>query len=623
MQKLSFTEIRNRYKEKYEKVLYRNNETLQEKLERYDICQDEEECYVCVKNSQQECEKIVDLLYMEKCAYGEKEIKRKYSLLLQTLPVTYQKAFPETIEYHKGYIQYFINHRKNKSKQMVQSFHALKIMLSLLNKEITEYSDEELAVLIKDKKFTTTARQHTVWFLKYIYNEEPEQFQFSIEMSMLRKETLRGEQDFYTPEEWAYFINVFFDVDRHLERAYNSYTYVRYWLYGLLHISLAWRKSDVLNIPALENLIDISGYTLDWFGDNTFSIANAQRIINHTKLSAEQYLTKKTGAKKHFNIPQTALIPTAIALIICEQWRRKQTGGMQDMLFGKFNVDTGRFTELFGLETDFYSMKANRTLLSMFNEKTSEMNGFSGKAGFLTSYMRSHKTSKKGNADITTVYLRSTYDERESVSMGKQSIDRGFFGWVYDTLLTVSGNSDDTFRENTKLITMIKENLPAVRAEQISGALYSIVKEREMLLQEIYSWDSSEVREKAELLFFGKLISRTEDIACLMSGRCPYPTEDKCMLCRYSIPTIFSLTMTEDELKRLLAELEETSREDEIDRINLTYQIGKLVMILKEAKDRFGYEYVETYINYEEINELIKKETPNMIFLEELQNDTT
>ena len=79
--------------------------------------------------------------------------------------------------------------------------------------------------------------------------------------------------------------------------------------------------------------------------------------------------------------------------------------------------------------------------------------------------------------------------------------------------------------------------------------------------------------------------------------------------------------MTGDELKRLLSELERTNEEDVIDRISLTYQIGKLVIILKEAIDRFGYEYIETYIDYKEINELIKKETPNMTFLEEIQND--
>ena len=142
-----------------------------------------------------------------------------------------------------------------------------------------------------------------------------------------------------------------------------------------------------------------------------------------------------------------------------------------------------------------------------------------------------------------------------------------------------------------------------------------------MLLNEIYSWQEDEIKEKTELLFSGKLMSRTEDVSCLMNGRCPYPTEDKCMLCKYSIPTTFSLAMAGDELKRLLTEFGRTNAEDVIDRINLTYQIGKLVMILKEAIDRFGYEYIETYIDYKEINELIKKETPNMIFLEEIQND--
>ena len=491
-------------------------------------------------------------------------------------------------------------------------------MLSLMDKEITEYSDEELAGLIRDNSFTTAARQYAVWFLTYIYNQKPEQFMFSLEMSMLRRETVRGEEDFYPPEEWASFAAVFFDIDRHIEKAFADCFYARSWLYVLLHMSLAWRKSDVLNIPALENLIDISEYTLEWFEENAFSIADAQQVINHVKLAAEQYHTQKTGAKKHFNIPQAALLPTAVALIICEQWRRKKG---QAVLFEKFYADTKKMTELFGLETDFLSMKANRTLLSMFNETAGGMAGLSGKAGTLTSYMRSHRTSKMGNANITKVYLRSTYNEDESVAMGKQSIDRGFFGWLYDRLLDLADNKRGTFKENTELIVQMKEALPARKVESISGALYGIIKEREMLLNEIYSWQEDEIKEKTELPFSGKLMSRTEDVSCLVSGRCPYPTEDKCMLCRYSIPTTFSLAMAGDELKRLLTEFGRTNEEDVIDRINLTYQIGKLIMVLKEAIDRFGYEYIETYIDYKEINELIKKETPNMIFLEEIQND--
>lgn len=618
MQKPTFAEIRHRYKEKNKKRLRASDAMLEKKLEEYRVYRGGQDCFDEGQDAQEECEKIVDFLMLQYKALHEKKVQEKYDFLVQTLPKDYQKRFPDTIRRHAGYTRYLINKRKNLKRNISNHFKALKTMLSLMDKEITEYSDEELAGLIRDNSFTTAARQYAVWFLTYIYNQKPEQFKFSLEMSMLRRETVRGEADFYTHEEWAAFADVFFDIDRHIKRAYEDCFYARSWLYALLHMSLAWRKSDVLHIPALENLIDVSEYTLDWFENNVFSLADAQQIINHVKLAVEQYHTQKTGAKKHFNIPQAALLPTAIAFIICEQWRRKKG---QAMLFEKFYADTKRMTEMFGLETDFLSMKANRTLLSMFNETAGGMAGLSGKAGTLTSYMRSHKISKMGNANITKVYLRSTYNEKESVGMGKQSIDRGFFGWLYDRLLDLADNKRRSFIENTGLIVQMKEVLPAREVESVSGALYGIVREREMLLNEIYSWQEDEIKEKTELLFSGKLMSRTDDVSCLMNGRCPYPTEDKCMLCRYSIPTTFSLTMAGDELKRLLTEFGRTDAEDVTDRINLTYQIGKLVMVLKEAIDRFGYEYIETYIDYEEINELIKKETPNMIFLEEIQND--
>lgn len=618
MQKPTLAEIRRRYKEKYKKRLSATDAVLERKLEEYRVYQGGQDCFGEGQDAQAECEKIVDFLMLQYNALHEKQVQEKYDLLVKTLPKNYQKRFPDTIRRYAGYTRYLINKRKNLKRNMANHFKALKTMLSLMDKEITEYSDEELVELIRDNSFTTAARQYAVWFLTYIYNQKPEQLKFTLEMSMLRRETVRGEADFYTPEEWASFAAVFFDIDRHIEKAFADCFYARSWLYALLHMSLAWRKSDVLHIPALENLIDVSEYTLEWFEENAFSIADAQQVINQVKLAAEQYHTQKTGAKKHFNIPQAALLPTAIALIICEQWRRKKG---QAVLFERFYADTKKMTELFGLETDFLSMKANRTLLSMFNETAGGMAGLSGKAGTLTSYMRSHKTSKMGNANITKVYLRSTYNENESVCMGKQSIDRGFFGWLYDRLLDLADNKQRTFKENTGLIVQMKEALPARNVESISGALYGTIKEREMLLNEIYSWQEDEIKEKTELLFSGKLMSRTEDVSCLMNGRCPYPTEDKCMLCKYSIPTTFSLAMAGDELKRLLTEFGRTNAEDVIDRINLTYQIGKLIMVLKEAIDRFGYEYIETYIDYKEINELIKKETPNMIFLEEIQND--
>lgn len=617
MQKLTFEEIRDRYLEQYKKKLGMSDENLRKRLEGEEIFQEDGGYYINVEG-EQECGKIIERIQLYDKASSEDDVIKKYEMLLDTLPPRYSLLFPDTIGLHHKYVVYLIQRRKEKNLAMMQAFHGLRTMLSLMDKELTECSDSEMVELIRDERFTSTTRQYAVWFTRYVYSQHPERLQSDVEMSMLRREKIKENIDFYTEDEWNAFAECFFDTKRHLEHAFKNCTYARYWLYAILHMSLAWRKSDVLNIPALNNLPDISRYTQKLLGSDGLSRAEAQRIINQVKLLVEQYLIKKTGLKKHFNIPQIAVVPTATALIICEHWRRKKG---DEMLFGKFDVERGRIRELFALETDFLSIRANRTLLSMFNEKAGELSEFSGRAGCLTSYMRSHKASKKGNANITTVYLHSTYDERESASMGKQVIDRGAFGYVYDRLLELTGNKKSTFRENTELIVKMQDIVPVETIEGISGALHSITNDRELFLAEIYSWHEDEIKEKAELLFAGKLLSRTDDIYCLMQERCPYPTEDQCMLCRYSIPTTYSLTMVGEELIRVLTQISMTSEEDRLDRINFTYQIGKLIMIIKEAIDRFGHEYIETYINYKEINELIQAQTPKMIFLEDRKYD--
>lgn len=589
-----------------------------ERLEGEEIIQEDGMCYIIV-DGEQAGRDIIEHIHLYEEASHKEDVIEKYEALIAALPTRYDELFPKTKELHHEYVSRLVQSRKHKDLSMVQAFHGFRRMLSLMDKELTECSDMEIVELVKDKRFTKITRQYTVWFVRHVYSQHPELLQFDVEVSMLRRAKMKADDDFYTESEWNGFADIFFDADRHLEQALESCTYARYWLYAVLHMSLAWRKSDVLNIPALDNLQGISGYIQELCGSMALSMVDAQRIINQVKPLAEQYLIKKTGLKKHFNIPQRAVRATAAALIICEQWRGKKG---DDMLFGSFDVRKGRMKELFNLETDFLSMKANRTLLSMFNEKAGEMSGLSEKAGCLTSYMRSHKASKTGNADVTTVYLHSTYDDRESVTMGKQVIDRGAFGYVYDRLLELSGDKKGTFRENTELIAKMQKLIPVEVIEGISGTLHNITRERELLLAEIHSWHEDEIREKTDLLFAGKLLSRTDDIYCLMHGRCPYPTEDRCILCRYSIPTTYSLTMAGEELTRLLTELGQTDGEDRIDRIdriNLTYQIGKLITVIKEAISRFGYQYIETYIDYKQINELIQVHAPKMIFLEDTQ----
>lgn len=619
MEKLFFYEIRKMYKEKYKKNTCTKNETICRRLDNYQFHNDNGQYYIYTFNKQKECEGIVELLHTYNEALHEKDdLIKKYHILIQTLPEQWRLSFSNTIAYHEKYVSNLLEKRKRKNSAMMHSFNALKTLLSLIDKEISGYSNIELVELTQNEKFTSTTKLHAVDFLKYIYNLAPDQLDFDVEMTMLRRKKVKTDEDYYSLKEWVAFMNTFFDIDLHLERAYSDAFYARYWLYAVLHMSLAWRRSDILNIPALEILDNVERYTINWFDDNEFTINKAQKIVNSVKLVVEQYSVQKTGARKHFNIPKMAVIPTAIAFLICEQWRRKKGDAI---LFGKFESRAEKVEKLFKLNTKFSSLKANRTLLSFFNEKTSEINALSGEASFLTSYMRSHKVTTMGVSDTTTIYLHSTYDERESVSMGKQIVDRGLFGWIYHMLIDLSEDVQHTFRENTGLIAEMTKNIPIQKVEAISKTMYSIVAEKEALLQEIYSWDEDIIKEKVELLLKGKLLSRMDDIFCIRNGNCPYHTENNCVLCKHSIPTTFSLMMIGKELKELLEELKRTKEDCSLDRIKLTYQITKLICIIKEATIEFGQEYIESYINFEEINNMIEIETPKMIFVEDKRND--
>ncbi len=77
--------------------------------------------------------------------------------------------------------------------RMRHSFTALSVMLSLMEKEIMEYSDMELVAFMKDKTFSSTQKQYAVWFLKYIYEQISERRCFNVEVTLLRKEQIKED----------------------------------------------------------------------------------------------------------------------------------------------------------------------------------------------------------------------------------------------------------------------------------------------------------------------------------------------------------------------------------------------------------------------------------------------
>ena len=501
----------------------------------------------------------------------------------------------------------FVNRQLEKTKNQMQKVKTMvslrKYLSNVLDKEIYLYKNEEICSLIKSARIGQRENAGLCLFLKFVAEEYYEEdCAFDVRLSPKREAKVKSGQDFYTEEEWEGYVNFIFDIDLHIEKAFAAPLYAKYWLYCILQCSLAWRMEDILNIPALQ-IQGIEKYTLEWFEQNEFTYASAWEIINAAKRFIEQDRVNKTGAKRHFIILNSFAIATAIGFIICEKHR--QDAGDAD-LFGKFWLNYRIMVNQLGSEIEgFSNLKAARTILSFANETASHMD-HSGRAVSIASYMRSHIAGKSGFSDMTATYLKSSFDERELLSLPAKMGEIGLFGWLYNEILTVM--DEKTKPDKEELIGVIRENIAPVRLEGYSGYLLQEQKKRSEIMEEIMGYEGDSLKELCAGLKSGKKQGKKEDIYCIRSS-CPYPTSLNCELCGYAVPSIHAIHVIGQEASGLLDRLLSGQGTDR-DRERCSFQLFKLLTILKEAKEEFGEKFVSSFADYKDIGRK----------LEELQN---
>ena len=101
----------------------------------------------------------------------------------------------------------------------------------------------------------------------------------------------------------------------------------------------------------------------------------------------------------------------------------------------------------------------------------------------------------------------------------------------------------------------------------------------------------------------GRHSGKQEGFQC-MKENCPYPTNDECVNCIYSIPTIHCVGVIGQASNDILDELiQNNGNLTNLDVKRLSYQLYKLLSLLKEAKLSFGDNFVETIANYDVIKE--------------------
>ncbi|MDE6202750.1 MAG: hypothetical protein K2G19_04670, partial [Lachnospiraceae bacterium] len=271
-----------------------------------------------------------------------------------------QDKFKKTLELFDEFAKLQLSKTQNQMERARTLVSLRKCLSDTLDKEIYLYKNDEICELVGSVRLGRREKIELGLFLKYVLKEYSENCAFRLALSTKREARVKTQQDFYTEEEWSGYIHFIFDLDRHIEKAFSSPIYAKYWLYCMLQCSLAWRVEDILNMPALQ--LDVEKYNLEWFEQNGFTYASAWEIINTAKKFIEQDRVNKTGAKKHFIILNSFAIATAIGFIICEK-HRQEAGAL--MLFGKFRFHYGAMAGQLGFEIEgFTILKATRTILS-------------------------------------------------------------------------------------------------------------------------------------------------------------------------------------------------------------------------------------------------------------------
>ena len=483
-------------------------------------------CFTYEGNREEIIKQISDVFIEHYFPQSIDDPYEKVDYRLKKYDAEIHNKYPVLFETYKDFIYEKITNSKSSEKNLMAMVgtcvnlfrYLLSCMdeLALKNKEknfdVCSLTEIDIRKIITSKDIPITYVRYLGYYLTYL--KENKLLDIDITIKVKQGTKMKKDGDFYSLEEWSNFVNLAVDIDKHIQKAMNNITYAKCWLYLLLHLCLAWRKSDILSIPALDNLLDVEKYDLSWFEENVFDMKDANYIISNTKLAVEQYRTQKTNAYKHFNIPDSFKLPVSIAIIIVEQWRRRMK---TESLFGKDSFsNTLILTNYLGeLMNKFSSIKANRTLLSFVDNLAEEVKV--SEYVKISTYMRSHKTNYYNMSDTTSVYLHSMYSDTELNEVTIQLYDRGMFGWLYDSLLKAAEDEKVTKEEQTDLIVQMKQGISADKLEQLSELLYqqSITKER--VINEIMKLSHDEIKNIIKKLADGSLTSKQDGVLCIVT----------------------------------------------------------------------------------------------------------
>ncbi len=489
----------------------------------------------------------------------------------------------------------------NKQTDSRQYLSTLNRFIPFLYKEIFQLNDQEISLILRNEKLNPSSKVHLTLFLDYCQGVL--KCTFKKKYREVRQKNVKN--DIYSPEEFFSYYTYTRDHERHLKESVSNRTYAVTWLYVLVHLIDAWRKSDILKLPNIP--IEVIGIeSFKEFNPSYFTKESSQFLVNQVASKIERMYVSKTGALGHFLVNQDMVIPTALALTLCELHRRNEK---DNKLLRFWSINAKResphsdyhFKPFFKGEPElikFSSLKMNRSLLTYFFYSVTDGEDDAAVSYDLSQRMRSHI-----GQDTTTQYIQSVNRDGPLDQVSINLFNRGHFGWLYNYILNLSMSDRSSQRlsmeQRTLIIKQLRNEYTPLQLEGLAYFLKKQQNEKLSLALRIAEMPLEKLQDKVTKIYRGQMPAKMKNAQCFTYPKCSFPTASSCLNCNYVIPKNYLMISITEEINSRIEKIQQTNY-DAI-RARETVMIYKMLDLLMQAKLELGKDYVSKFIDLQNL----------------------
>ncbi|MBT2641285.1 helix-turn-helix domain-containing protein [Bacillus sp. ISL-41] len=501
-----------------------------------------------------------------------------------------------TIEIFKDYVTHLYSNTRMRQKHALINVNGRMFvdLSTLLTKELHNHTDAEIMNLIAS---STKHKKQLIGFLNFILAVKSDECKFRNKYNYTSKIHTQMDKEIYSRSEFKQYYDYVKNISIHKEKSLLQPEYAETWFYIFMHMTNAWRRSDILNFP-LINFSEIPNDYIERVLNDGIPVSDAQSIINIVSEQWERFVISKTKVLNKFLVNMDMLETASTILLTIELHRRKENYNNEYLLplmqkRSSFSPLINSFFHAHPTLKSFSSRIANRSLMTYFFHSVSKGSKNGDVAHLLAQRLRRHM-----DQDTVSQYVMNTNEDEFLDDTSYNLFKRGHFGWLYNSLVDIAINKKElklSLEEKTRIIELYQQQYSPSEIEEISSYFLEQQNKQKSIALEIALLPNDEIEKRLYSIYVGAMPSKEEYSQCFYSENCKNPTGN-CKTCPYIIPRTHLLTSLKNDLVHIISDIRNLDEHDVYERIRKTHILYKLLGLVSQSIKSFDKEYVNSFI---------------------------